>query len=302
MDKTFIDTLRIFYDEKFIFEVQNDIEKEYKNLKWLQDNLDKIIKKASESLKSGFEKAYKKVKLKYTFDGLVNPIEDTVDIFVAHSDTASEIRHTGLLAYFLENKEILKAFLHNFKLYEFDDFVAKGQFKVVSEYCIFNEEYNKKECRFDVVIFFGNNKAVSAYDGSVVIEAKVYSKENTYRIGQNEVAQRELYQKTIAENPKLFGECTCLYLTLEKDENISNNFRNITWLEVLVALQRYILNINPDNRKSAYLNFLQLWIGCFLGYVYKCPKENDFDNKKSLKNKDKLISFIKQLVNDEENR
>lgn len=203
------------------------------------------------------------------------------------------------VTYFLKNKEILKAFLHKFKMYNFDEFVEKGQFKVTSEYCIYNKEYNK-ECRFDIIIFFGSDKNVDAYNSSVIIEAKVYSKENIYKINQTEITQKELYQKTIAENPNLFGKCTCLYLTLENEDDMTNNFENIIWLDILAALQKYILYLKPDDRKSAYLIFLQLWIGGFLCGVYKCPKAQDFENKRALKNKDKLISFIKQLADNGE--
>ena len=294
---TFIEKLIAFYDKMVVYDIQKNVEQEKLNLKWLQDNLGRLLGEANEKLMSEFKENYNRVKSR--FEGLVNPVEDTTDIFVAHSDTSREIRHTGTLTYFLKNKEILKAFLHKFKMYNFDEFVEKGQFKVTSEYCIYNKEYNK-ECRFDIIIFFGSDKNVDAYNSSVIIEAKVYSKENIYKINQTEITQKELYQKTIAENPNLFGKCTCLYLTLENEDDMTNNFENITWLDILATLQKYVLYMKPDNRKSAYLVFLQLWIGSFLGGVYKCPKAKDFENKKSLKNKDKLISFITQLADNGE--
>lgn len=280
-----------------VYDIQKNVEQEKLNLKWLQDNLGRLLGEANKKLMSEFKENYNRVKSR--FEGLVNPVEDTTDIFVAHSDTSREIRHTGTLAYFLKNKEILKAFLHKFNKYDFDDYVEKGLFKVTSEYCIHNKEYNK-ECRFDIIIFFGNDKNVDTYNSSVIIEAKVYSKENIYKINQTEVTQKELYQKTIAENPNLFGKCTCLYLTLENEDDVTNNFENIIWLDILAALQKYILYLKPDDRKSAYLIFLQLWIGGFLCGVYKCPKAQDFENKRALKNKDKLISFIKQLADNGE--
>ena len=288
-----MEKLNAFYDEEFQADLQRDIDKEDENLKWLQDNLGRLLNEANEKLMSEFKESYNKVKFK--FEGLVNPIEDTTDIFVAHSDTSREIRHTGTLAYFLKNKEILKAFLHKFNKYDFDNYIEKGLFKVTSEYCLHNKKYNK-ECRFDIIIFFGSDKNVNTYNSSVIIEAKVYSKENVYKINQMEVTQKELYQQTIAENPNLFGKNTCLYLTLENEDDVTNNFENIIWLDILAALQKYILRINQGNKKSAYLSFLQLWIGSFLGAVYKCPMEKDFTGKKSLKNKDKLIDFINQLI------
>ena len=297
LNKAFIDKLSVFYDKIAVYDVQKSIEQEKQNLKWLQDNLGRLLGKASEKLMFEFKESYGKVKSK--FEGLINPVEDTADIFVAHSDISREIRHTGTLAYFLKDKEILKAFLHKFKMYNFDEFIEKGLFKVVPEYCIYNKEYDK-ECRFDIIIFFGSDKNASTYNSSVIIEAKIHSKENIYRINQKEVTQKELYQKTIAENPNLFGKCTCLYLTLENEDDMTNNFENITWLDILATLQKYVLYMKPDNRKSAYLVFLQLWIGSFLGGVYKCPKAKDFENKKSLKNKDKLISFITQLADNGE--
>lgn len=230
-------------------------------LQWLEQNLEKKMRKVRKQIHDNLS-AEEKIFAKNT-RFLISPLDGMVNLFVACSDTRSEIRHTGTLAYILKNNPVL--------LNRFLKKLCKSKV-VKTDKVTLTPEYVIDDVRFDFLI----ERQKDGQKHSIVIEAKVDAKENTYDNVEDQPSaekkkQLALYKEVLEKHKDKFGAYQLAFLSLETPEKKHENVNYMTWKDVLVLVQAFVCKEagrKPGGQRKAELAFIQMWINSFLGHVY----------------------------------
>lgn len=226
-------------------------------------NLDKSLGNYQKEINLNYEKLIQYIKKDYEKEinwfskrcFIINPLEEQIDVFSAHAETARERNHTVLLADFFKNIDGLFSFFLEHNLCKT---ICSQKFSVEEE-----KSYIEKGNRIDIVL--------TSTRSVVAIEAKINSKENKKQDGN----QMESYKKTIEEEYKNKKCKKVFFLTKDKTEAKCSGVNNISWLDVLALCQAFIFK---EKKRNASMYYMQLWISSFLGFIYNIQTANTIEN------------------------